>query len=58
MTNSRDFGHRVCYSMFKISFAIFAPEPTTLLVPGIKVITKLDMAPIVPLATVCVMGGT
>lgn len=28
--------------MFKILFAIFVPGPTT---PGIKVITKLDVAP-------------
>ena len=35
--------------LFKILFAIFVPEPTT---PGIKVITKLDIAHQVPPATV------
>jgi hypothetical protein len=31
-------------AMFKILFAIFVPGLTTPLVPGIKVITKLDVA--------------
>jgi hypothetical protein len=30
--------------IFKILFAIFVPGPTTPLVPGIEVITKLDVA--------------